>query len=77
MGILSTLILLPVKAPVDGAFWVARKLAEHVEEERNSPAALRAALAEAERQLVSGELSEDAYEEIEDELISRLAEVSK
>lgn len=72
MGLLSSLLLLPVKGPGDGVIWVANKLAEQVERERNSPAALRAALTEAERQLLSGELSEEAYDEIEDDLLARL-----
>ena len=76
MGLLRTLLLLPVKGPLDGTLWVAGKLAEQVEAERNSPAALRAALAEAERQLLDGTLSEEAYDEIEDDLLERLQEAS-
>ena len=36
MGLLSSLLLRPVKGPGDSVFWVARKLAEQVEKERNS-----------------------------------------
>ena len=77
MGVLSTLLLLPVKGPSDGVMWVASKLAEQVEKERNSPAALRAALAAAEQKLLAGELSEDAYDEIETNLLQRLQKAGR
>lgn len=72
MGLLANLLLLPVKGPADGALWVARKIAEAAESERNDPAALRAALREAERRLLDGSLSEEAYDEIEDDILRRL-----
>lgn len=72
MGVLRSLLLLPVKGPADGAFWVAAKLAEQVEKERNSPAAIRRALAEAERALLAGEMSEEAYDDLETDLLLRL-----
>lgn len=73
MGLLTSLLLAPVTAPPKGVFWVARHLAEKAEAERNSPAALRAALAAAESQLLAGELSEEDYDVIEDDLLARLA----
>lgn len=76
MGLLRTLVSLPVKGPVDATFWVASKLSEQVEKERNSPATLRAALAQAEQQLLAGELSEDEYDVIEDDLLLRLKAVA-
>jgi hypothetical protein len=72
MGLLSRLLLLPVSAPLSGSLWIARQITESVERERNSPAALRAALREAEVRLLSGELSEEDYEAIETELLVRL-----
>lgn len=72
MGLLARLLLLPVSAPVSGSLWVARQITESVEAERNSPAALRAALREAEARLVSGDLSEEAYEALETDLLIRL-----
>ena len=72
MGLLSRLLLLPVSAPVSGSFWVARQIADCVERERNSPAALREALRAAEARLISGELSEEDYEAIEVDLLERL-----
>lgn len=72
MGLLSRLILLPVSAPVTGSLWVARQIADCVEAERNSPAALREALREAEAQLVAGSLGEEEYEAIETDLLERM-----
>lgn len=72
MGLLSRLLLLPVSAPVLGSLWIARQITESVERERNSPAALRAALREAESRLVAGDLSEEDYDALETDLLVRL-----
>jgi hypothetical protein len=72
MGLLSRLLLLPLSAPLEGSLWVARQIAESVESERNSPAALRAALHAAEARLIAGELSEQDYEALETDLLERL-----
>jgi C4-dicarboxylate-specific signal transduction histidine kinase len=72
MGLLSCLLMLPVSAPVAGSLWVARQIAESVEHERNSPAALRSALRQAEASLLAGDLTEEEYEVIETDLLVRL-----
>lgn len=72
MGLLSSLLFAPVTLPATSALWLGRKIAETVEAERNDPNALRIALRDAERQLLEGELSEDAYDEIETEILTRL-----
>ncbi|ETX29356.1 gas vesicle protein GvpG [Roseivivax isoporae] len=77
MGLLTGLLSLPVRGPTGAALWIARQIAAAAEAERNDPAALRAALAEAERRLVAGELSEEDYDRIEDELLARLAEAGR
>ncbi|MEM9342704.1 MAG: gas vesicle protein GvpG [Pseudomonadota bacterium] len=77
MGLLSTLLLAPVTAPPKGVLWVARRLADQAEAERNSPTALRAALATAEAQMLAGEISEDDYDAIEDDLLDRLAKAGQ
>ena len=76
MGLLSRLLTLPVRGPGDGVLWLATRLAEHVEAERNSPAVLRAALADAEAQLLAGEIDEETYDAIEDDLLARLSHAS-
>lgn len=72
MGFLSSLLLLPLAAPLQGSLWVAKRIAESVEGERNSPAALREALRQAEARLIAGDLSEDDYEVLETDLLERL-----
>ena len=74
MGLVLKLLTLPVTSPALGAFWVAKKLAETAEAQRNNPAALRAALGEAERRLLAGEIDEDTYDAIETDLLQRLRE---
>ena len=72
MGLLSSLILLPVKGPMDGAVWVANKVNESVQQEWNNPASIRKALVSLEKQLLAGEISEAAYDAAETELLLRL-----
>ena len=76
MGILSKLLLGPITAPFNGTVWVAGKIAEAAEAERNDKGVLRDALAEAERQLLDGTLSEDEYDEIEEDLLQRLRDAA-
>lgn len=77
MGLLTSILTLPLRAPVAGPMWVARRVAEAVDRERNDPAALRAALAEAEALLVAGDLSEEAYDAIEDDILARLGALAR
>lgn len=72
MGLLSTLLLAPVKLPVTGTVWLGRKLAETAEAERNDPVVLRSALSAAEQRLLSGEITETEYDGIETEILTRL-----
>lgn len=72
MGLLSSLILLPVKGPMDGAVWVANKVNESVQQEWNNPASIRKALVSLEKQLLAEEITEDAYDAAETELLLRL-----
>jgi hypothetical protein len=65
------LLLLPL-APVRATIWMAEKLAAYAEQELSDEQAIRALLLEAEAALESGELSEDDYDRIEDELLDRL-----
>ena len=73
MGLLTRLLTLPLRGPSDGVLWIAGQIASHAEASRNSPAALRAALSEAESRLLSGEIDEDTYDAIEEELLLRLS----
>ena len=77
MGILSTLLFLPLKGPVDGSLWVARKITEAAEAQMNDPAALREALVDAERKLEAGEITEDEYDDLEEVILERLRKVPR
>ncbi|MEO0721865.1 MAG: gas vesicle protein GvpG [Pseudomonadota bacterium] len=72
MGLLRSLVLLPVKGPMDGAVWVASKVNESVQQEWNNPASIRKALVTLEKQLLAEEITEDAYDVAETELLLRL-----
>jgi hypothetical protein len=69
------LLLLPL-APVRGTIWLAEKLAAYAEHELSDEQAIRALLLEAEAAVEAGELSEDDYDRIEDELLDRLDAVT-
>ena len=72
MGILSGLLLWPVKAPVSGSLWVAHQIAKAADAQHNDKSALRTALSEAEARLLAGELSEEEYDVLETDLLMRL-----
>jgi hypothetical protein len=71
MGLFTGLLLLPL-APLRGTIWIAEKLADVAERELSDETAIRRLLVEAEAALEAGELSEDEYEQVEDELLDRL-----
>lgn len=75
MGLLTALLTLPVSAPVKTAWWVAEKLHEQAIAERDDPATIKAAIAHLEERLLAGEITEDAYEDAELELLTRLREI--
>jgi Gas vesicle protein G len=71
MGLITGLLTLPL-APVRGAAWVAELLAEEAERqlaEANSP---QRALAELEAARATGELSEEAFEELHEQLLDEI-----
>lgn len=71
MGLLSTLLTLPVSGPIKGVVWVAGRVAE-VAEEQVSDAGVQRELAELERARMFDELSEDEYRQREEALWQRL-----
>lgn len=76
MGLLRSLILMPVKGPMDGAIWVAQKICDSARQEYNDPATIRKALISIENQLLANEISEEAYDVAETELLLRLKGLS-
>ncbi len=71
MGLLTALVTLPL-APVRGTMWVAEILLEEAERQMNDPAVVEQQLLEAEAAYERGELTEDEFADIEDELLARL-----
>lgn len=72
MGLLRSLLALPLKAPVDGTLWVAQKIHESAQQELNDPTSIRKTLVALEQKLLAGEISEEEYDEAETELLYRL-----
>ncbi|AWI32356.1 gas vesicle protein GvpG [Streptomyces tirandamycinicus] len=71
MGLLGELLLLPA-APVRGTFWVLRQVADEAERRYYDPSTIRRELAQLERRLEAGEISEEEFDRCEDELLDRL-----
>ena len=71
MGLLTGLLTFPL-APVRGTIWIAERLLEEAERQLNDPEAIEQQLLEAEERFERGEMSEEEFERIEDELLRRL-----
>jgi Gas vesicle protein G len=71
MGLFTGLLLLPL-APLRGTIWIADRLSAYAEAELNDETAVRRVLLDAEAALEAGELTEQEFDRIEDELLDRL-----
>ncbi|MFE9440234.1 gas vesicle protein GvpG [Streptomyces sp. NPDC006602] len=71
MGLITEVLLLPF-APVRGSAWVIRQVLDEAERLYYDPAAVRAELAQLEERLEAGELDEEEFDRLEDELLDRL-----
>ena len=71
MGLITGLVTLPL-APVRATMWIAERLLEEAERELDDPENIERLLDDAEARFESGEISEDEFEVIEDELVRRL-----
>ncbi|MGY5125269.1 gas vesicle protein GvpG [Streptomyces nigrescens] len=74
MGLLSQLATLPL-APVRGVAWVMERALEAAEKEYYDPEPVERELAELERALLAGDISEETFDRREDELLDRLDEI--
>jgi len=72
MGLLRSLLLLPVKGSLDGVLWVAGQIQDAALSEINDPSTLRKALQDLENDLIAGRISEEAYDEAETSILMRL-----
>ncbi|MDX6481601.1 MAG: hypothetical protein QOG85_2111 [Gaiellaceae bacterium] len=71
MGLVGGLLKLPL-APARGLAWVLTQVADEADARLNDPRRIRAELAEASAALERGEMDEQTYDELEEELLARL-----
>ncbi|MFD5265011.1 gas vesicle protein GvpG [Streptomyces sp. NPDC058335] len=71
MGLISEVLLLPF-APVRGTSWVIQQVVQEAERIYYDPATVRAELSRLEERLESGEITEEEFDRLEDELLDRL-----
>ncbi|MFC4465388.1 gas vesicle protein GvpG [Streptomyces xiangluensis] len=71
MGLIGEVLLLPL-APVRGSAWVVRQVLNEAERIYYDPATVRTELARLEERLESGEIDEEEFDRLEDELLDRL-----
>ncbi|MFE9647597.1 gas vesicle protein GvpG [Streptomyces sp. NPDC006365] len=71
MGLIGEVLLLPL-APVRGSAWVVRQVLNEAERIYYDPATVRRELAQLEERLESGEIDEEEFDRLEDELLDRL-----
>lgn len=69
---LFRLLAAPVAGPLGGIAWVARQIAQMVEDQNFNPKRIEAALLALERRLEAGEIDEAAFETAEAELLEEL-----
>ncbi|MFJ8952796.1 gas vesicle protein GvpG [Streptomyces sp. NPDC102381] len=71
MGLISEVLLLPL-TPVRGSLWAMEQVLAEAERQYYDPAAVRAELSRLEEQLVAGEIDQETFDRVEDELLDRL-----
>ncbi|MCF2127184.1 gas vesicle protein GvpG [Strepomyces sp. STD 3.1] len=76
MGLISEVLLLPF-APVRGSAWAIRQVMNEAERIYYDPATIRAELGRLEEQLEAGEITEEEFDQQEDELLDRLEIASR
>jgi len=72
MGLIGGLLALPL-APARGLVWVVGQVIDEAEAQLHDPRRIHAELARAEEALEAGEIDQETYEAIEEELLDRLA----
>ncbi|MFE2876382.1 gas vesicle protein GvpG [Streptomyces roseus] len=76
MGLLTQLLTAPL-APVRAVVWVAQRVTDQANEEYYDPAPVYAALADLEQRLLSGDIDQDTFDDLEDQLLDRLDEIAR
>ena len=72
MGLLKNLLLAPVMLPASGLTFVLAEIRDAADRELNDPQAIRREMLELQQRLDAGQISEDAYDSAEAELLARL-----
>src|SRR4051812_42592150 len=73
MGLLK-LLTFPVSGPVAGGRWVMQTLLDEAQRQYYDTNVIRQKLAEAEQQFLNGQIDEQTFDQLEDELFQRLIE---
>ncbi|PPS72576.1 MULTISPECIES: gas vesicle protein GvpG [Streptomyces] len=76
MGLISEVLLLPF-APARGSAWAIKQVVQEAERIYYDPATIRAELGRLEEQLEAGEITEEEFDRLEDELLDRLEIASR
>ncbi|MFE1248533.1 gas vesicle protein GvpG [Streptomyces sp. NPDC058735] len=76
MGLISEVLLLPL-APARGSAWAIGQVLQEAERIYYDPATVRAELARLEEQLEAGEITEEEFDRLEDDLLDRLETASR
>lgn len=76
MGLIKAILTAPA-APIRFVDWTARQVLDAAEREYYDPSAIRRRLAVLSEQVDSGELSEEEFDRIEDELLDRMEEAER
>ncbi|GAA2316698.1 gas vesicle protein GvpG [Streptomyces hawaiiensis] len=76
MGLISEVLLLPL-APARGSAWAIKQVVQEAERIYYDPATVRAELGRLEEQLEAGEITEEEFDRLEDELLDRLEIASR
>lgn len=77
MGILCRILTLPVRGPIEGVLWVARRIEQEANAEQWDQDKITGALSELELKLDLGEIGVDEYEVRETSLLQRLKELQE
>jgi Gas vesicle protein G len=72
MGLLRNLLLAPVTLPASGLAFVLGEIRDAADRQLADPQVIRCELVELQSRLDAGQISEDAYDAAEAELLARL-----
>ncbi|MEU3143311.1 MULTISPECIES: gas vesicle protein GvpG [unclassified Streptomyces] len=76
MGLITEVLMLPF-APVRASAWVIGQVVDEAERIYYDPATVRAELSALEKRLEAGEITEEEFDRLEDELLDRLEIASR